>query len=66
MRHLHPWKVILIGFVLVMFGFIAPFLMVLDIVESSFILCFLSHITSVGGLILGIVGTAMYGRLRNS
>ena len=62
MRDLQPWKLILIGFVLVLFGFVAPFLMVMKVVESSFILNFLSYGASVLGLFLGLIGAALYVR----
>ena len=63
MTRLHPWKIIAIGFVLVLFGFLAPFLMVIRVIEASFVLSFLSHGASVAGLLLGIIGAAMYSRL---
>lgn len=66
MIRIHPWKIIAIGFVLVLFGFLAPFLMVIKVVEASFLLSFLSHGASVSGLLLGIIGAAMYSRLGKS
>jgi len=63
MIRLHPWKIIAIGFVLVLFGFLAPFLMVIRVIEASLFLSFLSHGASVAGLLLGIIGAAMYSRL---
>jgi hypothetical protein len=62
MRGMQPWKLILIGFVLVLFGFVAPFLMVIKIVPSSFVLNFLSYGASVVGLFLGLIGAALYVR----
>jgi hypothetical protein len=47
---------------LVLFGFVAPFLMVMRVVESSFILNFLSYGASVVGLFLGLIGAALYVR----
>jgi len=66
MIRIHPWKIIAIGFVLVLFGFLAPFLMVIKVVKVSFLLSFLSHGASVSGLLLGIIGAAMYSRLGKS
>jgi hypothetical protein len=51
---------IIIGFLLVLFGFIAPFLMVLKLIPSSFWLSFLSHGASVSGLFLGLIGASNY------
>jgi len=64
MGRIHPVRLILIGFFLVLFGFIGPFLMVLDIVETTFAFSFLSHAASVSGLLLGVIGTAMYAGAR--
>jgi hypothetical protein len=63
MIHLHPKKIIAIGFVLVLFGFLAPFLMVIKVIKASYALSFLSYAASVGGLLLGLVGAAWYSRL---
>ncbi len=59
MGRVHPLRLVVIGFILVLFGFVGPYLMVLGIVETSFALSFLSHAASVGGLFLGMIGTAM-------
>jgi len=49
-----------IGFGLVIMGFIIPLLMVMQVLESTFFLNFLGYIASISGLMLGIIGTAMY------
>ena len=64
MRGIQPWKLIVIGFVLVLMGFVLPFLMVVRVLESSIFLSFLSYAASVGGLFLGLIGAAMYVRIR--
>lgn len=53
-------KIILIGFFLVLFGFVMPFLMVIGVVRSTFFWNFASYGASVLGLLLGVVGAAMY------
>ena len=58
-----PLRLILIGFVLVTAGMVFPFLMVMQILESTFFLNFFSFAASVSGLFLGILGGAMYVRL---
>lgn len=55
-----PWTLIGTGFVLVMLGWILPFLMVLHVIPSTFFLNFFSYIASVLGLFLGIWGAALY------
>ena len=55
----HPERLLLIAIILLLFGCIMPFLMVTQVVESTFFLNFLSFTASVGGLFLGIIGIAM-------
>ncbi len=62
MRELSSWKIIIIGFILVVLGFVFPLLMTLQIVASSFALNFFSFGASVLGLFLGLVGAAWYVR----
>ena len=56
---INPKRLILIGFFLVLFGFIIPWLMVLNIVKATLWLSFLVYGAQVSGLILGIMGAAM-------
>ncbi len=56
-----PWKIMAVGFLLLLFGFVVPLLMVLDVIKTTFLLGFLSHAASVAGLLLGLVGLAWYG-----
>lgn len=64
MHRLQPIRIILIGFVLVVAGLVLPLLMVLGVLESTFLLNFLSYISSVTGLFLGIIGAAWYVKMR--
>ncbi|GAB4152469.1 MAG: hypothetical protein Fur0021_17300 [Candidatus Promineifilaceae bacterium] len=57
---MRPLKLVLIGFLLVLLGAVLPFLMVIRIVEPSFLLSFISYGASVGGLFLGVIGAASY------
>jgi hypothetical protein len=63
MREVHPRTIILIGFVLVLLGFVVPLLMVLGIIPSNFVLSILSFAGSVAGLFLGLIGAAWYTRI---
>jgi hypothetical protein len=66
MRPLQPAELIVIGFLLVTFGCSVPFLMVMQVLETSFLLSFLSYAASVAGLLLGVVGASTYvNRNRN-
>lgn len=53
-------SIILIGFVLVFLGFFLPLLMVLKILESTYLLNFVSFASSILGLLLGLLGAAQY------
>ena len=55
-----PFLVIGIGFGLVLLGFVIPLLEVMQILTSTFALNFISYAASTAGLILGIVGAALY------
>ena len=55
---------ILIGIVLMLVGWVLPFLMVLQVLASSYALNFFSYIAQISGLFLGIIGAAMYVRLK--
>jgi heme/copper-type cytochrome/quinol oxidase subunit 4 len=47
---------ILLGFVLVIFGAIVPFLIVIGVISVSFWVCILAYSASVIGLFLGMFG----------
>ncbi len=51
---------IVVGFLLVLAGFVLPWLMVLHLVESTMFLNFFSFTATVGGLFLGMTGAAWY------
>lgn len=51
-----PRKLIYIGFVLLLFGWVAPLLMVLQFIAPTFWLGFISYGANVLGLVLGLIG----------
>ncbi|MFN2145902.1 MAG: hypothetical protein ACK2T7_11175 [Anaerolineales bacterium] len=57
----HPKRLILIGFILVLFGAAMPWFLVLKLVESTFWINFLTFGAQVVGLFLGVIGAAMLG-----
>jgi hypothetical protein len=62
----HPGRLLALAIFLLIFGFVMPFLMALQVVESTFFLNFLSFGASVLGLFLGIVGVTAYrGKQKN-
>jgi di/tricarboxylate transporter len=54
-----PWVLIVVGLVLVLAGFVLPFLMVMRLIQPNFALSFLSYAASTIGLFLGMIGIAM-------
>jgi hypothetical protein len=55
----HPERLVFVGVAMMLFGCIAPFLMVIKVWESTFFLNFLSYTMSVLGMVLGFIGVAM-------
>jgi hypothetical protein len=60
----NPGTLIGVGFVLVVLGVVVPLLMVLGLLGKSLALSFLSFAASVTGLFLGVIGSALYVRIR--
>jgi hypothetical protein len=65
MGWLGSWRMFAVGLALVLFGFLVPFLMVLDIIEPGMILGFASYAASIVGLLIGIVAAAWRSAGRN-
>jgi hypothetical protein len=53
-------RLIIVGFLFVLTGAVLPFLIVIGIVESTFLLNFIAFATSTIGIFLGVLGTATY------
>ncbi|MCA9874619.1 MAG: hypothetical protein KC441_13210 [Anaerolineales bacterium] len=53
-------RLILVGFFLVLAGAVLPFLILMGVLESTFFWNFLAFVTSVVGVFLGILSSAMY------
>ncbi len=53
-------RYVIIAFFLVLAGAVLPFLMVLDILPSTFFLSFLAFGVSTAGIFLGVIGVATY------
>jgi mannose/fructose/N-acetylgalactosamine-specific phosphotransferase system component IIC len=67
MKEIYTEPKIIIGFCLVMIGWVIPLLMVMQYIKPTFLLCFISYAASLSGLALGFIGTASavsYLRLR--
>lgn len=59
-----PIHLIIYGFLLLLFGFLLAFGMVIKVIEAGFLLSFLAYGASLAGLILGTYGAASYARSR--
>ncbi len=62
MNWLTPRNLIILGVLMMLSGVIFPFLMVTKVLESTFFLNFFSYISSVVGMLIGIIGVALYSR----
>ena len=54
------------GLVLLLAGFLLPFLMVLQVLEVGFALSFLAHFSSLSGLVVALYGALRYVGSRDS
>lgn len=57
-------QMLLVGFLLVLYGFVIAFLMAIHVLKPSFLLAFTSYAGSLSGTILGVVGSILYVRER--
>lgn len=64
MGRFSPLQLALTGLVLLVIGFLLPFLMVLRLVEPTLLLNFIAYLSSVVGLAVGVIGIAMFGIAR--
>ena len=55
-----PRTLILIAFLLLVFGAVAPFLTVIGVLASTFLLNFVAYFASIIGLFLGVIGVTLY------
>jgi hypothetical protein len=59
----NPKRLLIIGFSLILAGVVLPFLMVIQVLESTFFLNFFAFGAQVTGLFLGFIGSVMYIRV---
>jgi hypothetical protein len=59
----NPKTLLVVGFLLMVAGVILPFLMVIQVLESTFLLNFFAFGAQVAGLFLGFIGSVMYIRV---
>ncbi len=61
MLQLSAKEYLIYGFLMVLFGFVMPYMFVLGIVKINFFLAFLSYGASIVGMLFGMIGVAMIG-----
>jgi hypothetical protein len=66
MKPLSAFKMMAAGLVLLLAGFVLPFLMVLQLLEAGFALSFLAHFSSLAGLLVALYGALHYVGSRDS
>ncbi len=59
----HPWKIILLGIIMMLISIALPLLMVLHLIRSTFFLNFLAFVLSVSGMLIGFIGMVFYVKL---
>ena len=59
-----PVTSLAIGFALILAGFLLPFLMVLQVLESGLVLSFSAYCASLVGLVLSLYGVSHYSSAR--
>jgi membrane associated rhomboid family serine protease len=57
-----PGRLMVIGLIGLVIGVVVPFLMVLRLVESTFLLNFFAYGASIAGLFIGMLGAFSYAR----
>jgi uncharacterized membrane protein (DUF485 family) len=57
-----PIVMVVVALLMLVLGFVLPFLMMMRILESTILLNFVAYLVSVFGLVLGIVGASSYTR----
>jgi hypothetical protein len=61
---MNPLTLVAIGFALVLMGFLGPFLMVLQVLESGLVLSFSAYGASLVGLVLSLYGVSHHSSSR--
>lgn len=59
-----PASSLALGFALILAGFLMPFLMVLQVLESGLVLSVSAYCASLVGLVLSLYGVSQYSRSR--
>ncbi len=63
MRWVTPRNLIILGALMMIAGVVFPLLMVIKVLESTFLLNFVAYISSIIGMMIGIIGAVLYSRI---
>jgi membrane protein implicated in regulation of membrane protease activity len=66
MLKLQPWKMIALGGAMMLVSMVLPWLMVLQILRSTFFLNFLAYGLSVAGMLIGFIGMVSIVKIRRT
>jgi len=64
MKELLTHKIFIIGFIFVLLGVVLPFLMVIQVFESTIWLNFVAYAFSISGMFMGVIGTVSFVKER--
>jgi membrane protein implicated in regulation of membrane protease activity len=63
---MQPWKMIVLGASMMLVSMVLPWLMVLQILRSTFFLNFLAYGLSVAGMLIGFIGMVSMVKIRRT
>jgi membrane protein implicated in regulation of membrane protease activity len=63
---MQPWKMIVVGASMMLVSMVLPWLMVLQILRSTFFLNFLAYGLSVAGMLIGFIGMVSMVKIRRT
>jgi membrane protein implicated in regulation of membrane protease activity len=66
MLKLQPWKMIALGGAMMLVSMVLPWLMVMQILRSTFFLNFLAYGLSVAGMLIGFIGMVSIVKIRRT
>jgi membrane protein implicated in regulation of membrane protease activity len=66
MLNMQPWKMIVLGGAMMLVSMVLPWLMVLQILRSTFFLNFLAYGLSVAGMLIGFIGMVSLVKIRRT
>ncbi|MBW6466142.1 MAG: hypothetical protein K0B06_06535 [Brevefilum sp.] len=66
MLKMEPWKMIALGGAMMLVSMVLPWLMVLQILRSTFFLNFLAYGLSVAGMLIGFIGMVSLVKIKRT